>query len=177
MMELSQRVLDLIGMVTVGLSALSIFLIHVYTGPNKHRWLNLPAHIRVLIFILGIGFMMRSVNLSYVVDHPEMPGHMNEIGIVVSLVLNALFGSVFVEILMHTYPPRVWERLRYINQLARCSRHQQPQKTSAVVQLAANGGIVVGPGGNLKQFVRAVDNGASRSDKSDYLDKVANARD
>lgn len=172
MMLSYQATLDVVGAALVGLTAMSIFGLHVYTSPARPHWFTLPNHVRFCMFMAALGLMIRSVNLTYIAEHPSLPGHLNHEAIFANFWMCATSVSLCILTVRHTFPPRVWERFRHVVRLAQCGHGKTNVKVDAVVELATAGAIVVGPGGSAQSFVEAVDYKSVRSEAADGVQKV-----
>ena len=148
--------LDWVASVLSGLCALIMFTFHVVTSPQRKHWISLPEYIRTGIFLTGALFMWRSANFTVIAGDSEVElGHINAEGLLLLTCLTYVFGALAFHIVRRTYPPRVWQRLGYIAELAR--RHPKDKKRSeAIAMLALRGVYVTRPNASPTDFVESL---------------------
>ena len=144
-------ILDAIASLMCFMTALSVFIIHVLSNPVKRHWIDLPDYVRRGLFCLGGVMLYRAINLAVLANEypPTSPGHMNLESFVVTIFLAYVFTAWSVHILRRTFPVRVYDRLKYIEGLALCSR------TGSLALLASLGIKVVPPKGSPVSVVNA----------------------
>ena len=103
--------------------AVSCFVIHVLSSPKRGHWLDLPAYVRIGFFVAGAAILFRGINLAVLSGEvpPTSAGHVNMEAMLATAVFAYVFTATAAHIVRRTFPVRVWNRLKYIEDLACCA--------------------------------------------------------
>lgn len=107
--------LDLLGALFMGLIATCAFTLDIMSGPRAARWMSLPLSIRWLVRITGGFFMLRSVNLFGLAQHPgPAAGQVNELALVCLASLALTVVALTLYALNHKMPAKAWDRISFL---------------------------------------------------------------
>jgi len=144
-------ILDALASFLCFMMAVACFIIHVLSSPRRGHWVDLPNYVRVGFFVAGAAIMYRGINLAILSGEvpPTSAGHMNQESMVATIIICYTFTALAVHILRRTFPVRVWNRLKYIEDLATCANG------GALAILASLGYKVVPPNASPEAVKRA----------------------
>lgn len=133
--------------------AVSCFIIHVLSSPRRGHWIDLPNYVRLGFFTAGALIMYRAINLAVLSGEipPTSHGHTNLEALLATITISYTFMAMAFHILRRTFPIRVWNRLKYIEDLACCANG------GALAVLASLGFKVVPPNASPEAVRKASD--------------------
>lgn len=122
---LTTSAMDIIAGLMHLMMAASCFIIHVLSSPKRGHWINLPGYVRLGFFVTGGLVMYRGINLAVLSGEipPDSPGHVNAEALIAAAMITYTFMAMAFYTMRRTFPVRVWNRLKYIEDLACCSNN------------------------------------------------------
>jgi hypothetical protein len=141
---MDQVILDRIGGVLCGLTALGFFTGHVVSSKRCKAWIALPEWLRGTYFVAGALTMIRSVGLLSTVtpvSHQPIP----PLAVLVSGSFTVAICGTAAWAVAHYFPDNVWDRLAYAVRRERENPNLIPVaiERAQVIDLAEQSGIVV----------------------------------
>ena len=114
---------DALASVLCFMMAASAFVIHILSSPKRGHWLDLPGYVRYGFFVSGAAILYRGVNLAILSGEypPTSHGHMNFESLTATVIISYTFMAIAAHLVRRTFPVRVWNRLKYIEDLACCA--------------------------------------------------------
>lgn len=101
--------------------AIALFLatINILTNPSRRHWMDCPAWVRNPMFISAGCFVYRGATLFEAAKSDQ--GHMTVDGLLAIVAIAMTLGTLTAYILTRTYPIRVWDRLKWVQERACCA--------------------------------------------------------
>lgn len=151
---------DLIAGAPCGIMALSAFVIHVFSSPQKGRWMPLPEYVRWGFVIAGGALAVRSADfLKLGLEGGAALGRINEPGLLASLAMSYALGALAVYIVHSKLPDHTWARLKWFEGFARQHQGAVPTPVQVVEAVRARGVPAVAPLEGAEAVVREVRRG------------------
>ncbi len=147
--------LDLLAGILCGIMAISALIVHAFTSPDKYRWMPLPEYVRFGLVAAGFSLMWRSVDFISIAASPATDiGHINGKGLVASVAMTYLLGSMAVYVVRSSLPAHTWGRLKWLEQFARTHKGAAPSRAEIVQAVRQRGIPAVAPGEGPEAVVR-----------------------
>lgn len=112
--------LDYLGSLACMILALSLIALSILTDPRRRHWMDLPGWVRFPLFPGAVVVFFRAIELFTIAGAPEVDGHIGLNGLFAYASVAYCFSAMTAHVLSKTYPIRVWDRMKWIEQKVSC---------------------------------------------------------